>query len=314
MPTNVYDKIQLTKNNHLQYWFNGINDQHWRTSPYDTAYCQVGKGWTPEFKSFNDSLDETARYFYSIHGGSFLLFLSGGLDSEVAARFFKKNGLPITPLIVNFAHNLNKEDVDNSLWVCKDLGLSPIIHDFDPLEFFHTGKWRRIAEDYQCYSFYQQLLLSIAEKLSAPLITIDEIELQKTELGWCFIKKEDQDGCWHRFVERTGIPAYNNFYTFDPETIHSFMQNNTVQDLINDRIPGKLGWTSSKHKIYTELTGFSLKTRVKRHGMEKMMHIWDYVIEQTSNILHESPQVFLFDASQVAQLDKQDGLICKTSA
>jgi hypothetical protein len=314
MPANVYNQIELTKNNHLQYWFNNDTEQHWRTHPYDTACCMVGQGWEPQYKGFHESLDTTVKHFYSLHGASFLMFLSGGLDSEVATRFFYKNSLPISPLIVRFAHNLNKEDVDNALWICQDLKFSPTVYDFDPVAFFHGGEWRRIAEDYQCYSFYQQMLLYIAETLGKPLITVDEIEIQKVDDNWFFVKKEDQDGCWHRFVERTGIPAYNNFYTFDPETIWAFMQNNTVQELINDKIPGKLGWTSSKHKIYSELTGFPLKNRAKRHGMEKMMHVWDYVLEKSASILHESPQCFLFDARTVTQLDQQDGMVCKTSA
>jgi hypothetical protein len=313
MKCNVYDHFMLTKNNHLRYWFNQDIDQHWRQNPLEIASCTVAGGWRPEYVSFNTSLQNTATELYLRHGSEFVMFLSGGLDSEVAMRTFLANKMPVTPLVVKFANDLNVEDVNAALYLCQELALTPTIVDFDPVVFFHSGEWRRMAEDYQCYSFYQQMLLSIAEKCACPLITIDEIELQKYNGRWWFVKKEDQDGCWHRFVEKTSIPAYNNFYTYDPATIYQFMQSPTVRELINDKIPGKLGWTSSKHAIYTELTGMVLKRRPKRHGMERMMHIWDYILEHSARILHESPQAFRFSAHQLCNIDILDGLTCHSA-
>jgi len=56
----------------------------------------------------------------------------------------------------------------------------------------------------------------------------------------------------------------------------AFLDLPTVDDLINDRIFGKLGWTSSKLKIYAH-TGFEFKPRVKFTGVENYLHLWNQV-------------------------------------
>jgi len=292
----VYSAYELTKANHLRYWFNWQNQQLRRSHPYEVAHCCIGDAEVDNGGSFVESLMATAKTLHVRHGNDLRFFLSGGLDSEVALRMFHQQGLAVDVVVLEFTDDLNRPDVDSAQTLCAELNILPKIVTIDPVAFFHSGDWQRIAETYQCYTFYQQLLLSIAERSPKPMITIDEIEIQKHHNNWWLVKKEDQDGCWHRFVGKTGILAYNNFYTYDPTTILHFLQSPTVDDLIHDRLPGKLGWTSSKHKIYTELTAFDMKKRDKRHGMEKMMHIWEYVQTKTSLILHDDPAEFLFDS------------------
>ena len=309
---NVYGKFELTKGNHLQYYFNQNLKQHWRKNPYELAHCSIGMGHIATGSTFLGSIARSAKTLYDRHGSGFRLFLSGGLDSEVALRIFYNNGYAVTPFIVKFANDLNKPDVENALVLCNDMGIEPVIFDFDPIEFLGSGEWQRIATTYQCYTFYQQLLLFIAEQERVPMITIDEIELQKHQNSWWFIKKEDQDGCWHRFVEATGIQAYNTFYTYDPDTMLAFLETPTVQDLVNDRIFGKLSWTSSKHRIYTELTGFNMRVRPKRHGMERMLNIWEFVETETSKILDGTPAEFMFDVKNMHKLKLGTTLTCST--
>jgi len=310
---DVYSTINLTKENHLRYWFNGDQSQHRRCHPYEVAHMSIGMNSTATGARFVDSLMETARTLVNRHGNGFRLFLSGGLDSEVACRAFVKAGLQFIPTTIRFTNDLNIEDFRMSTVLCQELGIQQDVIELDPIEFTRSGDWKRIAIDYQCYTFYQQLLISIAEKLSSPMITIDEIEIVKSKDRWNFIKKEDQDGCWHRFVEKTGIPAYNNFYTYDVDTMAGFFDSPTLKRLINNEIPGKLGWSSSKNEIYGELTGFRMSKRHKRHGMERMMHVWDHVQEETAMILHDSPVTFSFEATGLLnQLVSKGSITCNT--
>ena len=310
---NVYSTIELTKGNHLRYWFNDDPTQHWRGHPYEVAHMSIDPRATSIVRGFVDSLMETASTLVNRHRDGFRLFLSGGLDSEVACRAFVRAGLQFTPTTIRFANDLNVEDFRMSTMLCQELGLKQEVIELNPIEFMQSGDWRRIAIEYQCYTFYQQLLIGIAEKLSSPMITIDEIEIVKSNDRWNFIKKEDQDGCWHRFVEKTGIPAYNNFYTYDVDTIVGFFESPTLQRLINNQIPGKLGWSSSKNEIYSELTGFNMLNRPKRHGREKMMHVWDHIQEETALLLHDSPVTFSFESRNLRkQLISRRLITCNT--
>jgi hypothetical protein len=264
--------------------------------------------------SFVDSLLSTARELGNRHHGRFHLFLSGGLDSELAFRAFARAGVGFKPVVVKFTNNLNMEDVVGALTLCAAANRDPIVVDFDPIEFFMSGDWKRIANEYQSHTFYQQILIKIAEKLAEPMITVDEIEITKGDNGsWKFIKKEDQDGCWHRFVGKTGIPAYNNFYTYDPRTIVAFMSSRRIKSLINNEVPGKLSWNSSKNEVYFELTKWNMARRHKRHGMERMMHIWENVENATCLLMPGSPRTFEFSATTLqSNLRTADEMICNT--
>lgn len=306
---NVYSKFELTKNNHLQYYYNNNTSEHWRSHSFDIAHMTLGGDF--ENKSFVRSLIETANTLYLRHKNEFCIFLSGGLDSEVACRIFSLSMLKYQPIIIKFKDDKNIIDVSKALKLCNELEICPKIIDFDPVKFFIDEEWKRIAVEYQAYTFYQQLLLYVAEQLQSPMITIDEIEISKQYKSWTFSKKEDQDGCWHRFIEKTNIPAYNNFYTYDPATIAAFLDNQTVTRLVNDEIFGKLSWSSSKHQIYTELTGWKMNNRTKITGMENMMYIWTYVEEETSKLLNAEPQVFTFDVNLLKNTFTNKGIsIC----
>ena len=312
--TDLYSKFELSKNNHIRYWFNNDCNQIYRNLADESSHMSLGGAISKTTVSFLDSLMNSAREIGGKHHGDFHLFLSGGLDSELAFRSFIRAGVEFRPVIVKFSNNLNIEDVVGAVTLCAAANKDPIIVDFDPLEFFLSEDWKRIAVSYQAHTFYQQLLIKIAENLAAPMITIDEIEISRGDRGiWKFIKKEDQDGCWHRFVEKTGIPAYNNFYTYDPRTIIAFMSSRRIKSLINNDVPGKLSWNSSKNEVYFELTRLNMAKRHKRHGMERMMHIWEYVENATCLLMPGSPRTFEYSAIPLqANLRTMEEMTCNT--
>ncbi len=273
------NKVLLTKDNHLTYWYGDDRNNRWRSHHLDLANMEVG-GMISD-KTFIGSLEDTAEAMHAVHGPTFRIFLSGGLDSEVACTTFIRRNLKFIPVIVKFSNGLNQHDIHRAFSFCKRWDITPIVIEFDPVKFYRSKRWLRIAVDYQAYTFYQQMLLSVIEDHPHPCITVDEIEIQRSLDGWVFVKKEDQDGCWHRFAEKTGIAARNNFYTYDPTTIARFIESSTIVDLVSNKLPGKIGWSSLKHAVYSELTGWEIDPRPKMHGMEKMMEVW-YEVENQS--------------------------------
>lgn len=299
---NIYNSVELTKYNHIRYWFNDDPDQLFRRHPFESAHMSFGyDGFVQTNRTFNECLIDTALEFKYKHPKDFYIFLSGGLDSEIAVRSFLQAGVKFRPIILKFINDFNKEDVESALRLNNELNLNSIVAEIDPIRFFESGKWLDIAKKYQSYTFYQQLLLQAAEDLSSPMITIDEIELTKIDQNnWAFIKNEDQDGCWHRFIEITGIPAYNNFYTYDPDTVKIFLKNKTVIQLINNQIFGKLTWSSSKHQIYSELTLWNMIKRPKRTGMERLMNLWLYVENYIDNELYDGHRIFRYLTNDIS--------------
>lgn len=276
--------IVNTERSHLKYWYGNDRTQIWRKDNLETTSMSVG-GCIRKPMSFKAELIRTARIL-SKQYPDLTIFLSGGLDSEMALQSFLAAGITPRIVTVRFPNDKNIHDIGPAMRMLDHMGLKYSIIDIDPEEFVMSGEAFEIGARFQGYSFYQQLLMKVAIDYNAPMITIDEIELEKLpsidwETGehydrWVFLKKEDQDGVWRRFADATGIPALNNFYSYSPESILSFLQIPTVDDLVNDRIYGKLGWTSSKMKIYSHL-GYNFRKRPKWHGVENYMHLWDYV-------------------------------------
>lgn len=310
---NVYLTHEITKNNHLQYWFNNNELQHWRSDPLESAHMSVGHCRVPN-KTFLRCLMSTAIDIKCKNKGEFYLFLSGGLDSEVAIRTFMYTGVKFQPIILKFINDLNVEDVQQAITITNELGLDPFIEEIDPFRFFESGRWLDMAKKYQSYTFYQQLLLQAAEGLAAPMLTVDAIDIVKfDDVNWGFVKNEDQDGCWHRFIEKTGIPAYNNFYTYDPDTFLAFLSSPTINQLINNKIYGKLSWESSKNEIYAELTPWTMSKRIKRHGMERMMNIWTYVKNYVDNEIYNNHKIFQFNINDLQKnMISGHNTICNT--
>jgi len=276
--------ITNTEHNHLKYWYNNDRHQLWRTSDSETTSMSVG-GCTRPAMSLKAELIRTARSL--IHNYPDLtMFISGGLDSEMALQSFLSAGIVPKLATVRFPDGKNMHDIGPTMQLLDRMGLAYTIIDIDPQKFVDSGQAFEIAEKFQAYTLYQQMLIKIATDFAAPMITIDEVEIEKIPIVnwstatstriWSFVKKEDQDGVWRRFNDKTGIPALNNFYTYSPESMLAFLELPTVDDLINDRIPGKLGWTSSKMQIYSHL-GYEFRKRQKWHGVENYLPLWEFV-------------------------------------
>jgi hypothetical protein len=282
--------IENTERSHLRYWYGNDRNKIWRDNDLETTSMSVG-GCVRKPMSFKAELIRTARILHRKYP-DLTQFMSGGLDSEMALQSFLSAGITPNIVVVRFPDDKNLHDIGPAMRMLSHMGIPYKVIDFDPDKFVMSGEAFEIGARFQGYSFYQQMLMKIALDYGAPMITIDEIELEKLpsinwETGehvdrWVFLKKEDQDGCWRRFNDATGIPALNNFYSYSPESILSFLQIPTVDDLVNDRIYGKLGWTSSKMKIYSHL-GYNFRKRPKWHGVENYMHLWDYVRYNISN-------------------------------
>lgn len=296
--------IKNTEDNHLVYYYNQDPQQVWREHDLDTTTMEIG-ACTRKPMSLRAELVRTARALHKDYP-DLTLFMSGGLDCEMALRSFLAAGIIPRIATVKFHGDGNLHDIGPMMKMLNEMNISYTVINFDLEDFVYSGRCYEVGSRYQAYTLYQQMLLDVAETFSLPMITVDEIELEKsysvnwrtgeTSSQWVFVKKEDQDGCWRRFNDKTGIPALNNFYSYNPESMLAFLQIPTVNELINNRIPGKLGWTSSKMKIYGHL-GYDFRQRPKWFGIENYKHLWDLVEYNASAKTCEfTPRLYQVDA------------------
>lgn len=324
---DIYNQFEFTEENHIKYWYDNTHTDLFRQNEWQSTTGTVGFCQRPRL-TFHGELIRTTKLISRKHKEPMAVFFSGGLDSEIALRSWLESGAPFRPVIIRFNNNLNVDDVNQAIEFCQTTNLTPTILEFDPVKFYESGDWQRIAVEYQSYTFYQQLLIKIAEDFAEPMITIDEVELEKfpdmdhllrtgkVRHHWVFLKKEDQDGVWRRFAAKTGIPAYNNFYTYNPETMLAFLESYVVNKLISNQIPGKLGWTSSKNEIYKSATTYAFKARPKRTGVEKLHHLWTDVEHRCANmhlLFTTEPRIYAFETSKLIENMKKGRVsICRT--
>lgn len=301
--------ITNTENSHLHYWFGDDRNKIWRTDDLEYTTMSVGPCLRKPM-TLRAELIRNARILHKLYP-DLIVFMSGGLDCEIALRSFLAAGIVPKLLTIKFENDQNLHDIGPMLELTAKMGLPITVIDFNMEAFARSGEAYEIGKKYQCYSMYQQMLLKITETISDPSITIDDAGVQKlpftnwetneTSFKWVFIRKEDQDGTWRRFNDKTGIPALNNFYTFSPETMCAFLDIPLVNMLINDKIPHKYGWTSSKFQIYSTL-GYNITDRQKYHGVENYYNHWDEIAYNLhANGILYTPRVYSLPCTELLQ-------------
>ena len=274
----------FSKNNHLNYWYNNDPNYLYRENWYDLLSFQLG-GISRTPNTFREECCRAAAEIYEIYP-NIHIGLTGGLDSNVCLDSFLSMGIKPGVFIIRFVNDLNTIDSNYAINKCKELGIDPVIVDIDPYDFVDRHMID-IAKEFQIYSMYQALHIHACRNFSFPFITVDEIELRRDchpETLWSFVKKEDQDMCWRRFASTANVRAINNFYTWSPELMLSFLDIPTVKKLCTNKIPGKISWNSSKNLIYAE-GGFPKFIEFKKTwGIEKITGLFS---KSTKEIAYE---------------------------
>lgn len=264
------------KDNHLSYWYNDEPDSLFRKDRADLLNFSLGS-ISRDVYDFRRECQLAAEEIYSIYP-DIHVGLTGGLDSNICLESFLSAGIKPGVFIIRFPGGLNSFDAERAEETCVSSGIRPVIIEFDPIGFIQDGLIETV-EKYQIYSFYQAIHIEACRQLSVPHLSVDEIEIRRDvspEIEWCFVKREDQDMCWRRYAVINQVPALNNFYTWSPELMLSFLHLPTVKRLIANEIEGKLTWNSSKREIYQE-GGFSSLWRYKKTwGIEKFYPEWEF--------------------------------------
>lgn len=85
-----------------------------------------------------------------------IVYLSGGLDSEIVANAFVDTGKSFIPLIYyyvdDYGNLLNKHDIGYAYAFCKKHGLFPVIKQLNVPKLWHTEEFKKLAIDLQIVS------------------------------------------------------------------------------------------------------------------------------------------------------------------
>lgn len=268
---------QLTHRNHFRFGYNG-EAFNFRTSPDDSWWVTYGKSeWQP--RDWRTECIETARLIRSNTNLPIHVMFSGGIDSEVVVRSFHAAGIPICAAILRFKDDLNLHDIRYAVDSCEALAIPYRFYDLDLLKFWEAEVYEYAARTY-CLSPQLCSTMWLVDQIDGyPVMGSAECYLVKRlpegyqpgispyeRSPWDMYEKE-LIAAWYRHFQirdREGAPG---FFQYNPENMYAFLVDKTIQDLVNDRIPGKCSSMSSKLGIYQRYWP-ELVSREKYTGFE----------------------------------------------
>jgi len=306
--------VIFSKNNHLNYWYNNDPNILYRENWYDIISFQVG-GISRSPAYFKAECITAAKEIYDLYP-NIHIGLTGGLDSNVCLESFLQAGIKPGIFIMKFMredNELNPLDANYAIEKCQELGIDPLIIEVDPIKFV-AENMMSTSKEFQIYSMYQALHIHTCRDFDFPFITVDEIELRRDchpKNLWSFVKKEDQDMCWRRFSNTTNVRAINNFFTWSPELMLSFLKISAVEKLCTGRIPGKVSWNSIKNLIYAD-GGFPKFIKYKKTwGVEKMAGLFAIATANIEKEFKWETRDCYIEYNQLKQALENGGMTCR---
>lgn len=300
--------MNFTNNNHLQYSIGG-REFGYREDVTEKYKVKVG---TIDYDHYLKSnwLDEqyrTADLIYKDFGKDFVVMFSGGTDSEIVLRAFKKIGITPRAAFIRFSNDYNLQDYIIADEIAKSLDVKLEVFDFDIVNFHRNGKSAIYAKELQCSQLaYLSVYYHIA-KLAVPAVMGGEMLLKrsvsKNGSRWFYCFRENEDASAMRFSNKYHIPLVNEWFSYTPEMMLYYLENSTIRSLITERYNGKLASVSTKNKVLKSLMPELVK-KIKTTGFEKLLGFNGESYAQLSTLMPKRLEPSL-DGIYIDELYKQ---------
>jgi len=267
--------MNYTFNNHLKYTIGG-RLYGARTSPTEKFEVSVGQIDVEQYKNstFRDELLRTADLVYKDYGKDFALFLSGGTDSEIVLRNFLDIGVKPQCYTICFENEYNRTDVNEAIDLAKELDVKLNIIDFNVKDFLYSGEASEFGNKIQCTQITYLMVYRCIKQLGLPSVMGGELLLKRniyTEpTTWYYCFRENEDASAIRFSETYNIPLVNEWFSYTPELMLFYLEQQAIHSLVNEKYNYKLTSVSSKNAILKQLLP-EIRVRKKTHGFEKLL-------------------------------------------
>lgn len=242
----------IYKNNWLKWGYDGIPNSP-KTSKESVFEIQITKTISKPVKSYHEELVDNAKSIRETYSGKFDLLFSGGIDSEVILRIYRDLGIPLNVFIFRYENNYNHRDVAQAIKTCDTLNVKYSLIDFNLEKFFENDAYSIWSK---CYAGTSGWLphMKMTEYLDGiPIIGSGEPYWRKQQdASWMFELDEGAKAwtVYHTTIKREVI---SDWYEHSPEIILAHMNLPIINDLINNRISGRLSSYSSKGIIHKEI-------------------------------------------------------------
>lgn len=267
--------MNFTHNNHLTYKVGGRLFGH-RLTPYEKFEVNIGAIDKEYYKTSNwlNEQYKTAELVRSDYGKEFVVFYSGGTDSEILLRVLKTLGMKARYAFIRFTNDNNLQDYVIAQKVASELDISLDVIDFDPVEFYRSGQAFEFAGTIQCRQMAYLTVYHNILKMGIPAVMGGELLMRRhTNLQgsrWYFCFRENEDGSAMRFSLLHNLPLVNEWFSYTPEMMGYYLEHPTIRKLVTERYNYKVSSVSTKNGVLSEYMP-SILPKVKTHGYENLM-------------------------------------------
>jgi len=265
----------FTYNNHLKY---SIADREFgfRQSGIEKYNVSLGAIDHSHFKSSNyaNELCRTADSVYKEFGKDFVVFLSGGTDSEIVVRNFIDIGIKPQCVVIKFENDYNIGDVIEAQNIANELSLNLNVLDFRIKDFYYSGEAAEFGQQIQCSQITYLMVYRNILKLGVPAVMGGEVLLTRGisnfQTNWYYTFRENEDASAMRFSNLYDIPLVNEWFSYTPELLLYYLEDIDIVKLVSEKLNYKLSSVSSKNKILKRLQP-NTREKIKTHGFEKLL-------------------------------------------
>lgn len=269
--------MNFTLSNHLQYSIGGRPFGH-RQSPTEKYVVSVGDVDKDHYRksSWREELRRTADSVLSDFGNEFIVFLSGGTDSEIVVRNFLEIGYKPRCVFIEFEDGYNAHDLAEAQMISRELDVKLQTVKFNVKDFFWSGKAAEFSQVIDCSQITYLMVYYHILQFDFPAVMGGELMLRKhitpQETFWYHCFRENEDASAMRFSQKYDLPVVNEWFSYTPEMMAYFVNDPQVRAMIDgrDQYRYKLTSVSSKNAILKRLYP-DIFVRKKTHGFEKLM-------------------------------------------
>jgi hypothetical protein len=234
----------------LEYWYSEDVNKKFRTESFEILNVNIEPMTRPPL-TLKEECVIAAKEIYAKYPNIHIA-LSGGWESQICLRSFIEAGITPKVYILKLPADLNAHDTNVAIKQCNKFNIQPNIITVN-LDKFVRENMLPTATTYQTYSFFQSLQAYYISTLNEDVLLVDKVDLRRDvnpDLSWSFIRNEDFNFWADRFNSLNEKKVINNFFTFSPELMHSFLSLPVIVELTNKEHSGKISLNSLKNLIY----------------------------------------------------------------
>ena len=264
-----------THKNHFKFGYDGA----WyvpRTSRYQTWQCEYGvaEDTALTVKEANRRAALKIQIEAQRLGLDVYLLLSGGADSEVAARAFLDAGVPFTAAILKYKNNANQHESVFAYNLCKQYSIPVLEIALDPTAFFESEEFDTIAGVSQTRSGQLACTMWGAKQIPGYVVLGQGEPYLYRQFGKWWFREREMICSWYKYWVFTGVKGAAGFHQYTPDQMLAYLTDPIVLKMIQDNAPAGDDLANNadiKHRLYqTHYPDSDLLNRIKYTGFEKL--------------------------------------------